>query len=265
MSAYVGILKMQFKSELQYRTKALSGLLTQIFWGFLRISLFTAFLTSASIDGFSIPQMCSYIWLGQAFLAAFYIGLPKDIHQDIVGGNICYKFIRPMDMYNQWFMGLTGMKVAAALLRCFPILILGFCLPSYMGLMAPVSVAAFVLFLISLCVGVAMSVAITLFAIYLSLKTLMPRGAAALVMSITALLNGSLIPIPMMPVAFQKVLNFLPFRYMSDLPYRIYIGNLSIQESCVQIAISLAWLIAMILIGKLCLKSSLRKVVVQGG
>ena len=40
MRAYWGLFKMTFKGELQYRAKALSGIVTQIFWGLLYIYLY---------------------------------------------------------------------------------------------------------------------------------------------------------------------------------------------------------------------------------
>ena len=263
--SYVGIFKMHLKGELQYRGKAISGIVTQVFWGFMRISLFTAFLATSSMQDFSLYQMSSYIWLGQAFLAAFYITVPPEVNKDIVRGDICYKFIRPMDIYNQWYASVLGSKIASTLLRFSPIIILGFCLPSSMGLMLPVSFEAFLLFCVSMCIGVCLCSAVILIAIYLSIKTLMPKGASAIVMSITSLLSGALIPLPLMPASVQTVLNFLPFRYMSDLPFRIYIGNFTIAESCMQIGIAFVWLVVLIVIGKLLMKSSLKKVVVQGG
>ena len=44
---------MNFKGELQYRTKALSGVVTQIFWALMYIYLYTAFMGGKIIDGFA--------------------------------------------------------------------------------------------------------------------------------------------------------------------------------------------------------------------
>ena len=66
MKSYNGLFKMTFKGELQYRAKAISGITTQFFWGIMYIYLYTAFMGGNLIDGFSIPQMASYIWLNQA-------------------------------------------------------------------------------------------------------------------------------------------------------------------------------------------------------
>lgn len=79
--SYFGIFKMEFKGELQYRAKALSGIATQIFWGLLQIYLYTAFMDSGSVDGFTLSQMSTYIWLGQAFFAMRYIVMGKRLEK----------------------------------------------------------------------------------------------------------------------------------------------------------------------------------------
>ena len=68
MKSYLGMFKMSFKGELQYRARAFSGILTQFFWGVMYVYLYTAFMGGNVIDGFSLPQMASYVWLGQAVL-----------------------------------------------------------------------------------------------------------------------------------------------------------------------------------------------------
>ena len=52
MMSYFGIFKMNFKGELQYRSKAISGVVTQIFWGLMYIYLYTAFMGGKIIDAF---------------------------------------------------------------------------------------------------------------------------------------------------------------------------------------------------------------------
>ena len=76
---------------------------------------------------------------------------------------------------------------------------------------------------------------------------------------------GGVIPIPMMPEAVQNILNFFPFRYVADLPFRIYIGNINGISALVQMGIQLAWLILIVAIGKLALSRKMKNLVVQGG
>ena len=79
------------------------------------------------------------------------------------------------------------------------------------------------------------------------------------------LFGGMYVPIPLMPLGLQRVLNYLPFRFVSDLPVRVYIGNIAPLQGLIAIAIGVVWLAVLILLGKLLIKSALKNVVVQGG
>lgn len=256
---------MTFKGELQYRAKALSGMATQFFWGLMYVYLYTAFMGGKVIDGFSISQMASYVWLGQALFAMRYIGLPKNSAADIETGNVCYKFVRPVAIYDQWYAEYLGEKISSTLLRCLPITIIAFILPNGVGMSLPDSFAAFVVFLLGVCLSFAMVVAFSMFAVYLSFKTMSAKGAQAFVSVVVGLFGGMYVPIPLMPVGLQRVLNYLPFRYVSDLPFRIYIGNIAPLQGLISIALGIAWLVVIVLLGKLLMKSALKNVVVQGG
>ena len=265
MKSYLGMFKMSFKGELQYRAKAISGVLTQFFWGIMYVYLYTAFMGGDVIDGFSIAQMASYVWLGQAFFALRYIDVPPNSAKEIENGDVCYKFTKPIDLYNQWFAENLGYKLSSALLRSPLIIIVSLLLPSSCGLMLPVSFPAFVLFVVALIVGVFTMCAIAMIAVALIFKTVSAKGVVTIVHTVTGLLGGLFIPLPLMPEAVQNVLNYLPFRFITDLPLRIYIGNVSCLSALMYIGIALVWLVALIAIGKLLLKKATRNVVIQGG
>lgn len=265
MSSYFGIFKMQFKGELQYRAKALSGVITQFFWGLMYICLYTAFMKNGTVNGFTLDQMTTYVWLGQAFLAIRFVVIGKHATTEITTGNVCYKFVRPINLYDLWFAEFTGEKLASTILRFAPILLVGFMLPTGFKMTLPVSFVAFTLFLVSLVLGLVMSIALSMFAVDIVFKTLSGKGAVNIVTTICGLLGGMYVPLPMLPQSLQNVLNYLPFRFISDLPFRIYIGNVGTIDGLIYCGISLAWLIVLIFLGKLLIKNSLKKTIIQGG
>lgn len=265
MRSYRGLFKMTFKGELQYRAKAISGLTTQFFWGIMYVYLYTAFMGGNIIEGFSIPQMASYIWLGQSLFVLRYIDLPKNCAKEIVNGDVCYKFIRPIDLYNQWYFEHLGYKLSATLLRFAPIIIIGFLLPTNMGLMFPVGGLELLLSITAVLIGALLMSAICMIVVWLTFISKSPKGMQNIVQTLCGLLGGLFIPLPLMPQFIQNILNYLPFRFVADLPVRIYIGSIGIAEGLTFIGIALIWLIGLILLGRLLLSKSLRKTVIQGG
>lgn len=265
MKSYLGLFKMSFKGEAQYRSKAFSGILTQLFWGLLSIYLYTAFMRGTAIEGFSARQMATYIWLGQSMFVLRYILLPKNCAKEIESGDVCYKFTRPLDLYNQWYAEHIGYKIASTLLRSFPIIIIAFLLPGNLRMMLPASFPAFLLYLISLIVGGMIASAIAMIAVFFTFKTMSAKGMQTIINTITSILGGMSIPLPLMPTSVQRVLNYLPFRFIIDLPNRIYIGNIPIKSALILILISIAWLVALVLIGKILIKCVTKTAVIQGG
>ncbi len=265
MKSYYGIFKMEFKGELQYRAKAISGITTQIFWGFLLIYLYTAFMNSNSSNDFTLLQMTSYIWLGQAFFAMRYVTLSKRVADEITNGNVCYKFVKPISIYEQWYFEGLGQKIAATLLRFLPIVIIGVLLPNNLKLMLPVNFEAFILFIFSLVLGFLMTEMISMFGVYLTFKTMSGKGAIGFISAISGLFSGLVVPLPMLPQGVQNVIKYLPFSFISDLPFRIYIGNVNIIDGLKFLLIGILWLIALYAISKLLINKSLKKTVIQGG
>jgi ABC-2 type transport system permease protein len=265
MQSYRGLFKMSFKGELQYRAKAISGISTQLFWGLLYVYLYTAFMKGNAVDGFSISQMASFVWLGQAFFVLRYINLPNKCAKEIENGDVCYKFVRPINLYNQWYFEHLGFKLSATLLRFLPIVIIAFLLPSSIGLSLPVSVAAFVLFIITLVSGALLTSAISMIVVYLTFKTLSAKGVQTMVNTLCGLLGGFFIPIPLMPTPIQNVLNYLPFRFIVDLPFRIYIGSIGIKSALMFSILSFVWLIVLVALGKFLMTKALKKTIIQGG
>lgn len=256
---------MTFKGELQYRAKALSGIVTQVFWGLLYIYLYTAFMGGNIIEGFSIPQMISYVWIGQAFFVLRFADLPKNCAKEIENGNVCYKFVRPVDLYNQWFAEHLGYKISSTIIRCIPLTIVAFLLPENMRLMLPTSVEGFILFVVALLLGALMTSAISMITVFLTFKTLSAKGTLTICNSVCGVLGGMYVPLVFMPQGLQNVLNYLPFRFIIDLPSRIYIGNISPVEALKLIAIAFVWLLILILIGKLLISKAGKNAIIQGG
>ena len=266
MRTFSSILKMNLKQQFQYRTAALSGTLTQLFFGFMQISLFTAFLVQGQTD-FSIPQMATYIWLQQIFytLYKYYDCCKFEISEKIVNGDISYQLIRPMPIYDYWYQNVFSKSLGQMIIRAVPLMFIVIWIPAGYGLMLPVSIENFLLFLLSAAIGAFLIASINVFSYIIVLYTLSPSGVFSFMVAVASFLAGQYVPIPMLPKAVQTVLNFFPFRYVSDLPFRIYVGHINGMDALFQIALQIVWLVFIVFMSKLIMSRKLKKLVVQGG
>lgn len=267
MKAYLSVFRIRLLVGLQYRVAALAGVATQFFWGFMFIMIYEAFyLNSAKVQPITLQQLISYIWLQQGFLVFIMLWFrDNEIFNLITGGNIAYELCRPWSLYGFWYAKLLAQRLSGALLRCFPILTIAFLLPEPYRLSLPPDFSSFGLFLITLSLGLLVLVAISMF-IYISVIITMSPAGSLLMFSVAGeFFSGSIIPVPLMPSWLQRIAYALPFRLASDLPFRVYSGNIAPKEALVGITVQILWLTVLVLVGSIILKKLLRRVVVQGG
>lgn len=267
MNAYFSTFKMRMINGIQYRVAALAGMTTQFCWGFMFTMIYEAFYANAiEAPSITLRQLISYVWLQQAFLAFIMLWFRDgEIFNLITSGNIAYELCRPCGLYGFWYAKLIAQRLSAALLRCFPILVIAFCLPEPHNLALPANSAALGLFVITLGLGLLVLVAISMF-IYISVFITMSSAGSLLLISIVGeFFAGGIVPVPLMPVWLQKVAYLLPFRLASDLPFRVYSGNISANEALISIVVQIIWLVVLVLLGKFALAKVLKRVVVQGG
>ena len=86
-----------------------------------------------------------------------------------------------------------------------------------------------------------------------------------LLMVLGEILAGGTIPISFFPGFLQKIAYILPFRYIADLPFRIYSGNMTISNAIPDLIGGLIWLITLLLFGYILSLKATRKAVIQGG
>ena len=258
---YLALFRVRFQNEMQYRVAALAGVCTQFVWGFMEILLFRAFYQVGGEMPMTFSQLVTYEWLQQAFLALFMLWFwDKDIIEAITGGNIAYELARPMDLYNMWFTRVAAQRIARALLRCLPILLVAFLLPEPYRMSLPVSFGAFLLFVVSTVVA-----ALTMLVYALTFFTMSASGVRIFAASIAELLSGAVVPLPFFPEKWRLLAELSPFAAVQNLPLRLYSGNLAGDEALFYLGMQVFWLVALVLLGRILLRRMRRRLVVQGG
>lgn len=266
MKAYFSYFKKELQVGLQYRSAALAGLTTQFFWAILYILVYESFYFHAKVDSINFKELMCYVWLNQAFFSLIILSFKdRKITRDIKNGTVAYELCRPYDLYWWWFIHHITKRYASCLLRCLPILIVAFIIPSPYGLSFPVSFEAFIMFLITLLLGTIIITAIGMIIVVITFFTYSDTGISSIIYSIGGLLSGFDIPIPLMPTFLIAICEYLPFRLIFDLSNRIYSGNIGFVYGLKGIILQLIWAIVLIAFGKILMKVALRKVSIQGG
>ena len=164
-----------------------------------------------------------------------------------------------------WAFKIYGERLSQLTLRFSPVLIVASLLPEPYKLHLEISLVSLILFIISLVLASMLIVALLLFVHILCMFTLDDKGIMNVLLVIADIFSGLVLPIPFFPKLVQRILDFVPFRYVSDFVFRIYIGNIPHSEAIMGILVQIIWILILFITGKLLLKKALKNAVIQGG
>lgn len=267
MRKYYLFFKLRFATGVQYRTATITALTTQLVWGLMECLAYKAI---AEASGGSLPMdyssIVSYIWLKEALLVLFNTWhADNDIFGMIQSGDISYELCRPVSVYSMWFSRNIGGRISEVVLRCVPVLGCAFLMPRPYKMGLPVSVEAFLLFVLTIILGMGVTVAFCMLVYMLCFFTISPQGWRMVLTGAVDFLSGNIIPLPFFPKSYLKIAELLPFAYMQNVPFRIYCGDLAGADILTAVLKQIFWIVALVLCGMLTWEKVKAKVVVQGG
>lgn len=268
---YIAIFGARFLMMLQYRAAALAGVVTQFWFGAIMVMSLAAFYASGhGAPPITLAQSITYIWLGQAFLGLLPWNVDTDIAEMMRSGNIGYERLRPVDTYAYWFARAAAWRAAGTLLRCVPLILATAILFPLLGLenwsmRPPANAEALALFLVSMVCVLLLTSAMTTIVNISIVWMMSPLGINSVTASLSIILSGMVIPLPLFPRWAQLALFVQPFASLVDLPYRIYFGNLHGAAALGAIGVQLFWTLAFVGFGRSFMARVMRRVQVQGG
>lgn len=267
MKSYLTYFKLRVITNLQYRTSAIAGILTQLFFGFVFIMMYLAFYESNDTSNvMNWNQLVSYLWLQQAFFALTYpFAKDNDLLDMIKNGNLAYELVRPQNFYFKFYIKMVAERFVSTLLRFLPVILIGLILPKPYNLSLPYSFGNFILFIISLICACLLITSLSLIIHIITMFTLESRGVITTYSTIAEVFMGAIIPLPFFPKWLETISKYLPFRFISDFPYRIYSNSIALNEGISLLFLSIFWIIITVIIGIHISNVALKKAVIQGG
>ena len=267
MRQALSFFRIRFSTGLQYRTVAFAGMCTQFVWGGMLIAMYAAFYrTNPQAFPMEFPQLSSYIWLQQAFLALLNTwSIDGEIFSSITSGQVSYELVRPIHLYAMWYSKEAAKRTSAALLRCGPVLVVSCLLPDPYGLSFPPNAGALLEFVFSLILGLGMVVSLTMLLYALTFFTMYPSGLRMIAVSLSDFLAGGIVPLPFLPDSLRTVLELTPFSAIANLPFRLYSGHIAGKEAVFFLLLQMGWLAVTVAVGILLMRKALTRAVIQGG
>lgn len=268
MKVYFSLFKIKLINIIQYRAAAYAGLATQIFFGLIFVMVYYAFYQTNATTNLPMnwQELISYTWLNQAFFALNYIWLAdNNLIKMIKEGNVVYELCRPISFYKKWYSTMYGTKIAHVLVRSPLLFVFAFLIPAPFKLGLPISFEAFLIFIVAMIISSLLVTSMTMLIHLITFFTLDERGVTSFFQSIGQTLSGQIVPIAFFPFFLKKISDFLPFKFLVDVPYRIYTGNLPVSNALPDLILGLIWLVLLICLGFFLSHKVLNKAIIQGG
>lgn len=220
---------------------------------------------SATLKGFSFPEMVVYLIASTATIQLIRSGADEVIADEIRDGAIAMNLVRPIDyrlrvlfdsfgtsLYNFAFVGIPSIIAIA--------LVLGFWTagPGIPLLHVPE-------FLLSLALAFALNFSYLFCFGLVAFVTTNMWGMSRLEMVVASLLSGSLIPLVFFPDWLRELSTFLPWASMGYTPVMALLGKLEGPSLLEALGIEAAWALFFIWLSGWAWARLVRRLAVNGG
>ena len=263
MKAYLSVFRMRLRMETQYRGAVLGGIVCQVFFGLILISVYRA-LYAGKPQPLPFSHVATYVWLQQAFFRML-LSSDADLMDKIRSGAIAYDLCRPVRLYGFYYARIMAQKLMGSLLRAFPMLVFAALLPQGWGISLPASLPALALSLAALLLGLCCVCAMENITVAFTMRTLDPRGFQAMLNLLMMILSGNILPLTLFPDSWQRVITLLPYAQMLDAPIRLYTGEYALPRAPGVLLLQGVWTVLLILAGLLLWRRNQRRMIIQGG
>ncbi len=201
--------------------------------------------TSVNIFGYNREGILTYIF-GTLIVRALVLSARAiDVAGDIANGDLSNYLIRPMNYFKYWWTRDLSSKALNLSFAVAEFTILFLILRPTLYFQTNFGVILMFIFSIVVAVFIYFTILFMVSSIPFWAPELGWGGHFIVTVIIVEFLSGSLFPIDILPISFQKVLMMLPFPYMIFFPIQIYIGKVSTAMFLQGAYISLIWAVVL--------------------
>ena len=274
MSVWWTILQTALEERLVYRGDFALGtlmrflpIITQIFlWYAVFDSIGSAEGENAvTIGGFGFREIVAYYLLtmvGRAFSSM--PGLASGIARQIREGEIKRYLVQPIDLIGFLLLNRVAHKLAYYAVAIAPFALVFFLCRHYFvsGWPSPTVLLAFAASLImGFLIGFFLESAIGMIGFwFLEVSSLL-----FVYMLFSFFLSGHMFPLTLLPDDIERIVNFMPFKYLAYFPAAVFLGKIPEADLGTELLVEFGWLVFFIVVCRLAYARGVRRYSGYGG
>jgi ABC-2 type transport system permease protein len=260
---YAAVAAGGFRRYATYRAATAAGVFTNTVFGLVLVYTYLALWDERpQLGGYDEAQAVTYVWLGQALLAAVAIGgggFEDELMERIRTGDVAIDLYRPADLQLWWLaadLGRAGFQLLGrgVVPFAFGALLFEVALPG--------DPLTWVAFAVAVVLGTVVSFGIR-YLVALSAFWLMDgTGVVQMAWLAGFFCSGMLLPLNVFPGELGEAVRALPWSSLLQAPADVLLGK---ADPLPTFAFQAAWAVALLGAGRLVQSAATRRVVVQGG
>lgn len=260
---YFEVARTAYRRQLIYRWANLAGLCTNSFFSIVLSSVLIALYHARSTaGGYNLHDALSYTWLMQAMTVAGLTFGWTDLMQTIRTGEVVTDLNKPCNFFLYWVSRELGRSAYSLLFRGLPSYVVGLLI---FGLALGASWSTWPLFLGCLILGTISSVVYRILLNLAAFWLMEARAVIGLGIVFALFATGSYLPVAFFPTWLSRLVSWLPFNGMMNLPAQVFLGKLAGSSLQLALALQVSWLLVLIVVAHAVTTLATRRVVVQGG
>lgn len=247
-----------------YRAAALGGLVANVTFGFLKVSVLTAAVAAGGgeLAGYDTRAVIAYAWLSQALLGSVNLFGRIDLAGRMKDGSVAVDLLRPIDLQTSTTAQEVGRALFSLLPRGVPIVVLALTIG---GMRLPTDPVVLGAGLLSALLAIVVSHLVVYLVAATGFWTVETRGLQVFYMVVAGFFAGLFVPVSIFPGWLFALAQATPFPSMLQTPVDLLSGRVVGREAALALLAQLAWLAGALALGQLMTRAGRRRLEVQGG
>lgn len=224
MKAFLEIIKLELKEDIQYPLGFTISIIIQPVILLINISLYSSiyrFNNTALIKGYSLGQMVWYFTSMYIILSIVFNFTDSRISRRILSGELSMDLLRPISLF-RYELGISlGLRITAFIVEVIPGIIV-YTLIYFPSFMTPISILRFI------CVVVMAFMIMYMINFLTGLSAFILKSNSSITSIkyfVIYMLGGSFIPLDFFPPTVNRILRFLPFEYIFYWPAQFLLNT----------------------------------------
>lgn len=262
MNTYLQFVFIKFRNKMAYRLEYLLGILNTLLTFVVYWSIYKALYGGAdSVDGVTFSMVATNFIISLGLNSAFYKN-EMFLQDKVKQGTIVNELLKPVNFKLRMLFEDLGEGLFSVIFNFLPTVVIA---SFFAQIKAPSSLSNLIFFIVSVLLGYIVLWLISFIVQSWSFWLFNVWGLITIKNVFVNILSGAIIPMWFMPEWLRNIIRFTPFDSIYFTPVQLYLGELQGYEILINFARQIIWIAVLYIIGEICWRKGIKKLVVQGG